>query len=74
MEKLTGTYTFISEGIMIVAQMEDGKVISSSGTVVKAEQIELDHVKVTRGDIVEYIELSDKVRWMSEDGGPFKCD
>lgn len=58
------TVTFISPNMLIVANIIDGKLVRSTGITVKAEQVELNHVKVTKGDEVKFYELGETVRWM----------
>lgn len=65
-KSMTGKYTFLTENLLMIAELQEGELISSQGCTVKAEQVELNHVKVIRGDKEEYIQLSDKVRWMPE--------
>lgn len=69
MEQLNGTYTFLTEGLMMVAKYEEGVLVKSHGVTAKVEQVEMNHVKVTKGDKEEFLQLSDKVRWLPEEGG-----
>lgn len=64
--QVNGTYTFLAEGIVMVAQFENGELISSKGVIAKVEQIELDHVRITREGVEEYVKLGDRVRWLPE--------
>lgn len=68
METLTtGRYTFLSEGLIIIADVQDGQVVKTIGKAVKAEQVEMNVVKVTaRSGEEQYLELGDNVRWMPE--------
>lgn len=59
---------FISPNMLIEAQVKDGKLVRSVGTLVTAEQIELDHVKVTyRDGRTAFFELGENIRWMEVD-------
>jgi hypothetical protein len=58
------TVTFISPNMLIKANVINGQLVRAAGTVVKAEQVELNHVKVTKGEEVMFFELSETVRWM----------
>ncbi|MNH39692.1 hypothetical protein D3C79_1009030 [compost metagenome] len=50
----------------MVAQVEEGKLIASRGVAAKVEQVELNHVKIVRGDVEEFVRLGTTVRWMPE--------
>lgn len=63
----TGRYTFLSEGLIIIADVQDGQIVKTVGEVVKAEQIEMNVVKVTaRSGKEQFLELGDNVRWIPE--------
>jgi len=57
---------FISPNLLILATVEDGKLTGAIGEKVKAEQIEMDYVKIEKGDQRLFVKLSDGVRWMEE--------
>lgn len=56
--------TFISENLFMVALEVDGKLVKTVGTVVKAEQIEMNMVKVTTKKGEKFYELGEDVKWM----------
>lgn len=56
--------TFISANLLIVAKYKDGRLIRTLGTSVKAESVEMNFVKVTKGDETCFFEIGDNVRWM----------
>lgn len=63
----TGRYTFLSEGLIIIADVQDGQIVKTIGEAVKAEQIEMNVVKVTaRSGKEQFLELGDNVRWIPE--------
>ena len=56
---------FISENMLIEAQIKNGQLVRTIGTVVKAEQIELNYVKITfRDGRTVFLQLSENVRWV----------
>ena len=58
----------ISPNMLIEAQVKDGKLVRSIGALVTAEQIELNHVKVTyRDGSTAFFKLDENVRWMEVD-------
>lgn len=62
---LEGSATaFITPNLLIVAQHEDGVLTQTVGTTVKAEPIELDHIKVTKEGQEFFYELGENVKWM----------
>jgi hypothetical protein len=63
------TTTFISPNLLIVALHVDGVLVKSIGTTVKAEQVEMNCVKVTCGDEETFYELGTHVRWMDMEEG-----
>lgn len=56
--------TFISENLLIEAQVSQGLLKGAKGYIVKAEQVEMNNVKVTFKDKVIFYELNPRVRWM----------
>lgn len=67
MEQLSGKHVLITEGLKITAWFEEGEVRQTVGVKVKAEQIEMNVVKLVKKDgSEEYLELSDTVRWLPE--------
>lgn len=55
----------ISPNLLIVGFVRNGRLLRSAGTTVKAEQIELDFVKITKpGEKAFYVKLGPNVRWM----------
>lgn len=59
--------TFITPGLFIMAIYKDGELIRTLGTTVKAEQVEMNHVKIEKNGHVEFLELSNEVRWLEEE-------
>lgn len=56
--------TFISENLFMVALEVNGVLVKTVGTVVKAEQIEMDMVKVTTRNGDKFYQLGEDVKWM----------
>lgn len=63
-EQLGNAVIFLAPGLLLVAEHQDGQLVRSMGTTCKVEQIEMNHVKVTKGDAEAYYEIGDKVRWL----------
>lgn len=63
------TTTFISPNLLIVALHVNGVLVKSVGAVVKAEQIEMNNVKVTTAKEEIFYELGPKVKWMDMEEG-----
>lgn len=66
MDNLHGKYTFLTDGLIMSATFDNGELVGIGGTTAKVEQIELDHVKITKGDKEEFVRLGDRVRWLPE--------
>lgn len=67
MDKVSGTFTFLADGLVIHAVTEEGKLVSAKGEKVLAVQpIEMNTVLVHRTSGVEALELGTNVRWMPE--------
>ena len=64
-------FTVISPNLIMIAEVEDGRLVKSIGTKVKAEPIEMNYVKVIHGDEVTFWELGPNVRWMDEEASDY---
>lgn len=59
--------TLVSEGLMLVGVEIDGEFIGAVGTTVKAESVEMNNVKVQKGNEVMFLELGENVRWIGRE-------
>lgn len=63
------TTTFISPNMLIVALHVNGVLVKSIGAIVKAEQIEMNNVKVTTAKEILFYALGPNVKWMDMEEG-----
>ena len=74
-DELAPTYAPVD--VNFVVYLTDNKVMEVvyyngvlkgiKGYTAKVEQIELNYVRITCGNNVEYVELGDNVRWLNEE-------
>lgn len=55
----------LSPNLLMVAYVRNGRLIRTVGTTIKAEQIEMDYVKITKhGEDPFFVKIGPNVRWM----------
>jgi len=60
---------FVTPNKVIEAEFLGGQLLRARGVKCLVESIELNHVKVTKGDKEYILPLGDSVQWLHEDEG-----
>lgn len=61
------TFTILSEHLVMSATVDaNGKLLAAQGFNAKVEQVEMNMVKVTKGDNVMFLELGEDIQWIKE--------